>query len=51
MSGCGTCAKVRAHLPAAIRVRLAAAEARMRARKASQKKRSAAVGITYSVRS
>jgi hypothetical protein len=32
---CGGCAKVRAHLPAAIRARLEAVEARMRAKKKS----------------
>lgn len=30
---CGSCAKVRAHLPAAIRARLEAVEARMRGKK------------------
>jgi hypothetical protein len=33
MSGCSNCAKVRAHLPAAIRLRLEAVEARIRARR------------------
>lgn len=31
-AGCGVCGKVREHLPAAIRKRLAAVESRMRAR-------------------
>jgi hypothetical protein len=35
MSNCGLCGKVRAHLPEAIRARLAQVEARMRARKPS----------------
>jgi hypothetical protein len=33
MSGCGLCGKVRAHLPAPIRARLAVVEARIRAKK------------------
>jgi hypothetical protein len=33
MSGCGLCGKVRAHLPAAIRARLAVVEARLQAKK------------------
>jgi hypothetical protein len=36
---CGLCGKVRAHLPEAIRERLAVVEARIRARKDAERKR------------
>ena len=42
MSGCGSCAKIRAHLPAAIRARLEQVEARIRARRVN-------VSISYRV--
>jgi len=41
MSGCGNCAKIRAHMPAAIRARIEQVEARMRAR------RKPSIAITY----
>lgn len=50
---CGACGKVRAHLPAAIRDRLAAVEARMVARRQTENARrlqsSGHIAVKYSV--